>query len=84
MRRQEEAVERKLAEKDVELMKLMEERKWGKKYDAGEAEQRLNTMGEKLIAKQTTIERLEGEKRALVLRLERAEVFSIWIYFIKR
>ncbi|VDD86650.1 unnamed protein product [Enterobius vermicularis] len=73
MRRQEEAVERKLAEKDVELMKLMEERKWGKKYDAGEAEQRLNTMGEKLIAKQTTIERLEGEKRALVLRLERAE-----------
>uniref|UniRef100_A0A914RQM8 Uncharacterized protein n=1 Tax=Parascaris equorum TaxID=6256 RepID=A0A914RQM8_PAREQ len=74
MRRQEEAVERKLAEKDVELMKLMEERKMSKKYEAGEAEQRIALMSEKLIAKQTDIERLEGEKRALALRLERSEV----------
>uniref|UniRef100_A0A915BFW6 Golgin-84 n=1 Tax=Parascaris univalens TaxID=6257 RepID=A0A915BFW6_PARUN len=73
MRRQEEAVERKLAEKDVELMKLMEERKMSKKYEAGEAEQRIALMSEKLIAKQTDIERLEGEKRALALRLERSE-----------
>lgn len=73
MRRQEEAVERKLAEKDVELMKLMEERKSSRKYEAGEAEQRITLMGEKLIAKQTAIERLEGEKRALTLRLERSE-----------
>lgn len=74
MRRQEEAVDRKLAEKDVELMKLMEERKMSKKYEVGEAEQRIALMSEKLIAKQTDIERLEGEKRALALRLERLEV----------
>ncbi|VDM45176.1 unnamed protein product [Toxocara canis] len=73
MRRQEEAVDRKLAEKDVELMKLMEERKMSRKYEAGEAEQRIALMSEKLIAKQTDIERLEGEKRALALRLERCE-----------
>uniref|UniRef100_F1KZA4 Golgin subfamily A member 5 n=1 Tax=Ascaris suum TaxID=6253 RepID=F1KZA4_ASCSU len=73
MRRQEEAVDRKLAEKDVELMKLMEERKMSKKYEVGEAEQRIALMSEKLIAKQTDIERLEGEKRALALRLERSE-----------
>uniref|UniRef100_A0A0N5AZF4 Golgin-84 n=1 Tax=Syphacia muris TaxID=451379 RepID=A0A0N5AZF4_9BILA len=73
MRRQEEAVERKLAEKDVEMTKLMEERKWGRKYESGETEERLAALGEKLIAKQTKIERLEGEKRALSLRLERLE-----------
>lgn len=74
MRRQEEAVERKLAEKDVEMTKLMEERKWGRKYESGETEERLAALGEKLIAKQTKIERLEGEKRALSIRLERLEV----------
>ncbi|VDK46969.1 unnamed protein product [Anisakis simplex] len=73
MRRQEEAVDRKLAEKDVELMKLMEERRTTRKYEAGEAEQRIALMSEKLIAKQTDIERLEGEKRAITLRLERSE-----------
>ncbi|VDK36124.1 unnamed protein product [Gongylonema pulchrum] len=73
MRRQEEAVERKLAEKDGELMKLMDEKKTSRRYEAGEMEQKVSLLGEKLIAKQTAIERLESEKRALELRLERAE-----------
>lgn len=74
LRRQEEAVERKLAEKDAELIKLKEERKSLRRYETGEAEQKAALLGEKLIAKQTAIERLESEKRALELRLERAEV----------
>ncbi|EJW88490.1 hypothetical protein WUBG_00605 [Wuchereria bancrofti] len=73
MRRQEEAVERKLAEKDIELAKLMEEKKTNKRYGAGEMEQKISLLSEKLISKQTAIERIESEKRALELRLERAE-----------
>ncbi|VDM95435.1 unnamed protein product [Thelazia callipaeda] len=73
MRRQEEAVERKLAEKDVEMAKLMEEKKTSRRYEVGEMEQKISLLSEKLIAKQTAIERLESEKRALELRLERSE-----------
>ncbi|MCP9260949.1 hypothetical protein DINM_004349 [Dirofilaria immitis] len=54
MNRQEEAVERKLAEKDIELMKLIEKTKANKRYEI-------------------VIEKIESEKRALELRLERAE-----------
>ncbi|CAG9537764.1 unnamed protein product [Cercopithifilaria johnstoni] len=71
--RQEEAVEKKLAEKDIELTKLMEEKKTGRRYEIGEMEQKISLLSEKLISKQTAIERIESEKRALELRLERAE-----------
>lgn len=78
MRRQEEAVERKLAEKDIELTKLMEEKKTSKRYENGEMEQKISLLSEKLISKQTAIERIESEKRALELRLERVEVISLF------
>lgn len=74
IRRQEEAVERKLAEKDIELAKLMEEKRTTKRYDINEMEQKISLLSEKLISKQTAIERIESEKRALELRLERSEV----------
>ncbi|KAM3721430.1 Golgin subfamily A member [Dirofilaria immitis] len=73
MNRQEEAVERKLAEKDIELMKLIEKTKANKRYEIGEMEQKISLLSEKLISKQTVIEKIESEKRALELRLERAE-----------
>uniref|UniRef100_A0A8R1TXG2 Golgin-84 n=1 Tax=Onchocerca volvulus TaxID=6282 RepID=A0A8R1TXG2_ONCVO len=73
MHRQEEAVERKLAEKDIELTKLMEEKKASKRYEIGEMEQKILFLSEKLISKQAVIERIESEKRSLELRLERAE-----------
>lgn len=81
MRRQEEAIERKLAEKDIELMKLMEENKTSKRYEIGEMEQKISLLSEKLISKQTAIERIESEKRALELRLERAEVIFFFLNF---
>ncbi|KAL3998328.1 Golgin subfamily A member 5 protein [Acanthocheilonema viteae] len=77
MRRQEEAVERKLAEKDIELTKVMEEKKTSKRYEIGEMEQKISLLSEKLISKQTAIERIESEKRALELRLERAQYACI-------
>lgn len=80
MHRQEEAVERKLAEKDIELTKLMEEKKASKRYEIGEMEQKILFLSEKLISKQAVIERIESEKRSLELRLERAEV----IFFLTR
>uniref|UniRef100_A0A915PZN8 Rho-GAP domain-containing protein n=1 Tax=Setaria digitata TaxID=48799 RepID=A0A915PZN8_9BILA len=73
MRRQEEAVERKLAEKDTEITKLMEEKKTNKRYEVSEMDQKISLLSEKLITKQTVIEKLESEKRALELRLEHAE-----------
>ncbi|VDK83645.1 unnamed protein product, partial [Litomosoides sigmodontis] len=73
IRRQEEAVERKLAEKDIELARLMEEKKTTIRYDINEMEQKMSLLSEKLISKQTAIEKIESEKRALELRLERAE-----------
>lgn len=74
LQRQEKAVEKKLIEKDAELLKLMEEKKQRKRYEKGEIEEKIAMMGEKIIAKQTEIERLESEKRALEFRLERSEV----------
>lgn len=80
MRKQGEAIERKLAEKDIEITKLMEEKKISKPCDISVMEQRISFLSEKLISKQTAIERIESEKRALELRLERAEV--IFLFFL--
>jgi len=77
LRRHEAAVDSKLQEKDAEIARLMNQSRLrtlnGAANGSSDMEQRVRNLTESLIQKQTVIETLETDRRALTLQLERVE-----------